>query len=353
MMAADIPAGLALKRFGPVPLVLASLGLTVLGSLAGALTASLLILIASRAITGLGYSMIMTLGIDKMGQQAAQSAGALQLAALDASTMLARSTAPMASGFAATLFGWRASFVLASGVGMAIVALALILLGRDKRLREAAPARHTKQAPETHSAARSRLGRQMPLLLKTCLLAYLYFALIFARVGSTTFLFPLLGRDILFIRIDYLGLLLGGSLLLTMFLTLFGAALTRSAGQKPVLLIGILCTLTGMLLVSQSPTAARFVASLLILPLGGSCVSLTWNLFHQVLKEWGRKDVIGFLRLAGDSGAAFAPIALGQIASHGITLGFAAIAALLLPALGIASLWPRPPEKSKPSLVPT
>lgn len=339
MLVADLASGFALRRFRLKYLFMLALTVSTLGSLVGFRASTLSLLLLARASAGFGFSLMLTLGVVGVGRRAERAQSTVRLAGLDASGMLGRSLAPMVSGLVAVKFGWRASFATAAALVSTVLLLSGLYMDSSLKLvsdpgeisQVRAMNKASSDAPRTDNEPRPALA---------CLLAYLYSVLIFTRVGAIAFLVPLLGRDILSCDVAVLGLLLGISSLLMIAVIIPGAAFARVAGERTVLLFGLVTTALALVLLGNVFSRTAFLLGLFLLPLNATSVSLTWAVFVRLIDRWQRPEMLGLFRLAGDGGAVLGPLLLGLMTKNSLSLAFTANAVLLLPAIAIAS-WKR------------
>jgi predicted MFS family arabinose efflux permease len=117
---AQIPVGIAIDRYGPKRVMLATAVLAILGAVLFALAGSGFVLVASRAIMGLGCSAFLMAPLVIYARRFPPERFAvltsLQMGFANIGTLSA--TAPLA--VAAGLFGWRASFLTVAGFAILV-----------------------------------------------------------------------------------------------------------------------------------------------------------------------------------------------------------------------------------------
>jgi EmrB/QacA subfamily drug resistance transporter len=120
--------GWAAGRFGAKPVWLASVGLFMTGSLLAGLAPSIGVLIACRAVQGLGGGMIMPLGQLILAQAAGPNRMGRVMSIVGVPMLLAPIFGPLIGGSLAGTVSWRWIFFVNLPVGLLAIALAVRLL---------------------------------------------------------------------------------------------------------------------------------------------------------------------------------------------------------------------------------
>lgn len=132
-LAAVIPVtGWAARRFGAARLYVTALVVFTIGSVWCALSQSLEMLIAARALQGIGGGMIMPVGTIIWTAHAAKSQMGKVIALLAIPIIFAPALGPVVGGLLISGLGWQAIFWLNVPIGIAGIVLALRLLPMDK-----------------------------------------------------------------------------------------------------------------------------------------------------------------------------------------------------------------------------
>lgn len=128
--------GSASDRWGRKPVMLAGLGLYIIGGLMALFAGSIEILVAGRIVQGLGGgagpSIASAIIIDVYKKERALKA----LAAMTVVTALAPMLAPIAGGFLHDAFGWRSVFVTLVGIGGFLAVGYSVLLPETNEFRD-------------------------------------------------------------------------------------------------------------------------------------------------------------------------------------------------------------------------
>jgi len=109
--------GLA-DRFGRRPVLLLSLGLYVMASLAASLAGSILLLILARIVQAAGSTAGLTLSRTIVRDLAPQATAASMIGYVTMGMVIAPLTAPAIGGFLDDTFGWRAIFIACAVLGV-------------------------------------------------------------------------------------------------------------------------------------------------------------------------------------------------------------------------------------------
>ncbi len=113
--------GLLADRFGRRPMLMAGIGLFLLGSLMGALGNSASMVIAGRVVQGIGGSAGIVISRAVIRDLYSHEKATSILAYLTMIVMVAPIMAPAFSGFLVHSFGWRMVFEVAGGLGFLVL----------------------------------------------------------------------------------------------------------------------------------------------------------------------------------------------------------------------------------------
>lgn len=223
-------------RFGRRPVLLAGLGVFALASLVCALTANIWVFLAFRILQGTviaGWALSLAVIRDMVPAQQAASRIGYVIMAMAIAPMLG----PMVGGVLDALFGWRASFVVFTGLGVAALGLCWVDLGETN---------------ETPSETFAEQFRAYPELVRSR--RYWGYALCMAFSTGSFYAFlagaPLVAVAILEVSPAVLGVYMGT---ITAGFALGGFLSGRFAARTP---------LTTMMVAGRSVAAAGLVAGL-------------------------------------------------------------------------------------------
>ncbi len=162
---AQIPAGLAIDRFGPRRALGAGLVLWSVAQLGAGFVGSLGQFIAARIALGLGESPMYIGGTRVCADWFTRQDRALPIGIFNASSALAPALAPPLLTWLMVAFGWRAMFLIAGAAGF-VVAIVWLRLYRDPELA-GIPARDIETIHRDDGETTATLGlAQLAWLLK-------------------------------------------------------------------------------------------------------------------------------------------------------------------------------------------
>ncbi|MGF1628395.1 MAG: multidrug effflux MFS transporter [Kiloniellaceae bacterium] len=115
-------------RFGRRPVLLAGIGLFLVGSLAAALAESIAMLIAARIVQAVGGCAGLVLGRAIVRDTHSRDESASMIGYITMAMVVAPMMAPLLGGYLDHWFGWRATFFTVLGVGVVVLGLAWLLL---------------------------------------------------------------------------------------------------------------------------------------------------------------------------------------------------------------------------------
>ncbi|MCI1254822.1 MAG: MFS transporter [Bifidobacterium tibiigranuli] len=125
-------AGAAGDRYGQTRLFRAGLVVFTLGSLACSLAPSVGMLIAARAVQGIGGALLLGIGLPMLRRTFTGAELNRAVGLFGASIGLATAIGPLVGGGLTDMFGWRAIFVINVPIGIACLILALIRLAGSR-----------------------------------------------------------------------------------------------------------------------------------------------------------------------------------------------------------------------------
>jgi DHA1 family bicyclomycin/chloramphenicol resistance-like MFS transporter len=122
-------------RYGRRPVLLAGLGVFLLGTLTGALAASISMVIAGRVLQAVGGCAGMVLGRAIVRDLYERDRAASVIAYVTMAMVVAPMLAPLFGGFLDDWLGWRATFWFVAVYGSVVVVFCFLLLGETHRTR--------------------------------------------------------------------------------------------------------------------------------------------------------------------------------------------------------------------------
>jgi MFS family permease len=219
---------------------------------------------------------------------------------------------PVAGQLAATL-GWRAAFVGAAVA--ALTGLAVVLL----------PGRWPA-APGPRPAASSGQARWWPLLSPRLVSIYLlHFTALFLWAGVRTAVWPSLAAEVGGLSVRAIGLALGIGSFVTLGTLASAGALGDRWGKVPVITVGLMASVAGLVVPLLATSVIALLASLLLLDFGQGILAPSAS---ALLADIHRTPAIGIatgmMRLLGDLGWLVGPLAItGAVERLSISAGLA------------------------------
>lgn len=122
-------------RYGRRPVLLAGLGVFLLGTLTGALATSISLVIAGRVLQAVGSCAGMVLGRAIVRDLYERDRAASVIAYVTMAMVIAPMLAPFFGGFLDDWLGWRATFWFVGIYGLVVVFCCVLLLGETHRTR--------------------------------------------------------------------------------------------------------------------------------------------------------------------------------------------------------------------------
>ncbi|WP_162802046.1 MFS transporter [Ornithinimicrobium murale] len=315
----DVAGGSWSDRYGPRSIALTGCLVTAGGSVIAGATNSLSVLIAARAVQGVGSALYVTSAMllviaiaprDKIGQRISQYQGIF---------IIGLAIGPIVGGVTADAFGMRAPFYAYAGiavVGFIIVAITFPSLNEVPRNREAVHAR----GPRTSKKVLLRRLLAHPVFIAALLVT---FTVSLVRAGIRNTILPLYAGDVIEMSTSSIGALLTVSALGNL-LALWGAGRLLDGGRrKATTVISLLlsgCTV-GLFAITQEELWLFVLAGMLGAFTGYATAAPTAGVVDAAEEEV-RGTAVGVQRMAMDVGLLLGPIALSTLLP---TTGFSAV----------------------------
>ena len=213
---------------------------------------------------------------------------------------------PLAGGAVALLLGLRASFLTFGAVSVLALLIVIFFLPHVENLRVHAPVARPKGGLFWH------VLRTHYHTLTTAGLGYLFFQII--RSGPVT-LIPLYGTFILHLDVQTIGVIIGFSTGLDMFLFFPAGLLMDRWGRRYTVITSCLFITAGVALVPLAQTVAILTLAGMVAGFGNGLGSGTMMTMGADLSpEVGRSDFLGAWSMVGDVGSASGPLVTGKLA---------------------------------------
>ncbi|WP_277373367.1 MFS transporter [Pseudomonas sp. AA-38] len=248
-----VSAGRLADRHGAKPMLVLGLALFAGSSLLCALAPHLWLLVAARALQGVGAAFLMTLAMTLMRQNASEESVGRAMGLLGTVSALGTALGPALGGLLIPLGGWRALFWVQVPLALLALILAVSRLPNDPRRHEAAPA-----------SLWSMLNRELlPNLLSNLLVATV--------MMTTLVVGPFYLGFGLGLTPTQVGFVMSLGPLISIFSGVPSGHLVDAWGSRRVLAIGIGLLSTGSLLLALLPNAidvAGYVLAIVVLTPG-------------------------------------------------------------------------------------
>ena len=321
---ANVPAGAASDRFGRRALMLFGLGLFVVGSIAAALSPSIITLTVSLFTMGAGSACYVTAALAAVADLSADGGRGRMMSLYQGGVQAGIVIGPAAGGLLAARLGPSAPFILQAVLAMAGGLIAALLL-RDTRNMDAVPAQV--------SGFRQRLALMAaPQFLAVC---GLMFGTYFARVAANWQVVPILAHDEFGYGPEAVGLLLtAGSISNFVALPIASRSIDR-LGARLTAIAGGIAAVAGLLLLCLPAREVLLWSSVLFLGLAGSTIATAGAAYAAQVSRAPNGVTMGALRMSGDVGLVLGPLALTLLLAP---LDLALRTGLLLVAILMAAI---------------
>ncbi len=332
----DLPLGVIVERLHAGRVLIAGTIISALGGFIAAGAPSFGVMLAGRAVSGVGAAAVSYVAIISLLDLSEPSRRGRSLGIYQAVLQAGSSMSPVAAGFASVMGGWPAAFAVA---GFASLASALTLWVTGAVHYQSASRRHrgANEAAAQHDerAVQARVREVRPVLVS---IDYATFAMFFVTGGLVLTGIPLFGSDRLGMDAAAIGLVLGIATALRFFIGLAGAELSDRIGRRVILVSGMLLMIVPLLLFALVNSTLWFVVATWALAVGrfGNSMPIAMLSDYAPPSQLGR--LVAANRFVADLGIVIGPIAVGiLIDAWGFGPPFWAAAALISTA--VLALW--------------
>jgi MFS family permease len=286
-------------------LLLAGLLLFTVASALCGMAPSLGLLIAARALQGLGAAIMMAMTMALVGETVAKERTGRAMGLLGTMSAMGTALGPSIGGVLIAGFGWRALFFITVPLGLLTVALARRYLRVERREPPSALSRFNFLSTLRDSTLSA--GLAMSALVSAVMMATLVVGPFYLTHGA--------GLDP-----AWMGLTMAVGPCVSALMGIPAGRLTDRFGSGPMTVAGLLAMLAGCLLLSLMPLnlgVAGYIAPLIILTLGYAQFQAANNtaVMSEVLAD-RRGVVAGLLNLSRNLGLIAGASALGAVFAH-------------------------------------
>lgn len=328
-LVANIPvARLAARPSARVPLLVGGTACVAGGTLLSVVRPDLGLLLAGRAIAGIGSSAVTTAGTlvvlegSDVGERGAAS-GRFS-AALGAGAM----TGPALGGVLAAVVGWRGAMAV-TGLVLAGFAVVLLMTATNRVAGPVDDGGQTSDPPMSGSGKRTAVLVAV-LLQPAAVAAYATtFAVFWARGAIQQTILPLRGTDVLGMSSLQLAVLLFACSATATAGTALAGRVLDARGWPRVVPVQLLVLVAGCAVVAVAPSIALLVAGTLVTAVGLSSGGAPPSMVVDAVPPALRARAIGWTRMIGDVALLAGPALTGWLADGvGFTAGSVLAAAV-------------------------
>jgi MFS transporter, DHA1 family, multidrug resistance protein len=330
-LVADLPLGLLIDRLPRGRLLLAGTLCGVGGSLVAAFAPSFEVLLAGRAISGLGAASISITAVVSLIDLSPPHRRGRSLGVYQAVIQAGATSGPVLAGLAATFGGWPAAFMIAA-VAALIGAVTLWLSGELRATSGRTglpPGFATPGAGPAPGGRRDRVGGLL-LPLSIHVATFALFIVTGAIVQGTV---PLFASSELGLGTATIGLVLGVATALRFVVGLIGAEMSDRVGRLPVFVAGMTVMIAALLIFPFVTGPIAFVTVTWMLAAGrlGNSIPVAMLSDHSGGGRMGR--MVGANRFVGDFGLVIGPLLAGVLIDRaGYSAAFLTTAAIVIGA---------------------
>lgn len=346
-LAADVPAGVIIGRFGRRPAMIIGAGSLVVSALGLAWSSLILELVAFRILSGMGSALWSISRHAFLAEEVTPRERGRALATFGGVNRIGTFAGPAVGGFVASAYGLVAPFYVYAAVALVATIVAFLVVP-ESRLHESHAARgfRWRSIP--------RLARENARALSTAGLAQIFAQMI--RSGRQIII-PLYAAYAVGLDVGAVGTIVSASSAVDMTLFYPAGVVMDRFGRRASIIPSFLVLGIGMALVPLTHDFLSLLAATLLIGLGNGIGSGSMMTLGADLAPKGETgQFLGIWRLIGDAGSTGGPIVVGAIADL-LGLGLAAVA---LSAIGLLSVVVfltlvqetlRPPEVVEPKVV--
>ena len=315
-MLAEFPIGVLSDRIALRKLLIAGRFFGIFGALTCYLTTDIWVLIAARALWGVGDASFFCIGMTYVGNLFPGKTRGKYLGLFQAVELTGSFIGQTAAGFLASAIGLRPNFIISAAVGLAALGVVLLVRGSGQQLK---PGNISSILP-----SRGVLKGLMNRTLVACCL--INFVCMMMNNGLMGTLMPLYATEQLLFSLAGYGLLVSLSTIGNISGNLFGGALSDRLGRRRVLAAGFIVgvmSLIGLSLIQS------FEAMLPLMFMNG----FFWGIVYGVTPAFiadsvpskSRGMAIGTYRTFFDFGGVVGPIFFSSmIMLVGVPFGYVA-----------------------------
>ncbi len=302
----DLPSGVALERIGEARVAIGGATLLTLGSVLGALSPTVEVLILARILSGLGSGLMTAVILTGLSW----TAGARNRGAVMSLFQLANNSGiaiyPLLGGAIGALLGWRLSFVVA---GIGAVAAGLMLVPLLRRI-EAGRKR------DVVSGKADTLEFELTPARRRVALASVFSGVVanmIQRHGVRNTVLPLFAASVLFLNPIEIATGITMMSLVAIVVVTPGARLGDRIGRRRIVVVGLLILAAGDVVFMNAGGYLTFLLAAAVVGSGDFFSSSQTALLSELVEPTRRARILAAYRFCVDIGALVGPLVLAAL----------------------------------------
>jgi MFS family permease len=291
----DVPAGRLTDHRAARPMLAIGAIIVALGSLTGGLAPSSAVAFLASFILGVGSAWTNTTGIAAFAEAPRERRG-VAMSGFAAALMVGQAIGPTLGGAVASVWDWRAAFLVGATIGLAMAAI-LALSARGPAVEHGVVAGSPSEVAAT-------------TLLALYLLPAVQFGIGAALIQT---LVPIVGDAELALSVGTIGLAIGLGGLLRLIGALASGQVSDRYSRRWALLPGLALQFLGLIVFAVGGAVANWWAAIILYSLGSSSVNVGATVLADLSEGGGLGRRLGVFRLTGDAALLLAPLAGGAL----------------------------------------
>jgi MFS family permease len=328
----DLPSGFILDRIGERRLAAVGVLLLAVGSVLGALAPSVEWLILARVTSGLGSGLVTTVALMALSWTAGPSNRGQVMSVFQLANNSGIAFYPLVGGAIGSLFGWRATFVVAAIGAIVAGAILMPLLRRIESGQKQAAVSGRTQAMEYQLTPRRR-GVAIGSIYAGVI------ANMINRHGFRNTLLPLFAASVLFLGPVEIATGIAVMAIVGILVVTPGARLGDRIGRRRIVVVGLVMLGIGDLAFLGAQGYWTFLLAAAVLGCGDFFASSQTAILAELVPPSQRSQVLAGYRFCVDVGALVGPLLLaGLMDAFDPRLAIVACAAIVMAGGLIAKL---------------
>jgi MFS family permease len=302
----DLPSGVALERIGETRVALGGTALLTMGSVLGALSPSVEVLILARVLSGLGSGLMTAVILTGLSW----TAGARNRGAVMSLFQLANNSGiaiyPLLGGIIGSLVGWRLTFVVA---GVGAIAAGILLVPLLKRIEAG-------RKKEVVSGKADTLEFDLSPARRRVALASVFSGVVanmVQRHGVRNTVLPLFAASVLFLQPLEIATGITVMSIVGIIVVTPGARLGDRIGRRRIVVVGLLILAVGDLAFMGTNGYITYLLAAAVVGSGDFFSSSQTALLSELVEPTRRARILAAYRFCVDIGALLGPLVLAAL----------------------------------------